>query len=283
MKRRSFLKTVGGAAGVMTLGAAVVPQQAGAKGSKKFKSGRKQEHTYALGPLDPPDQQTPFKQLWIRSPGWFPDGADVGSALAEPLFQEEVVGIKKVQGKDHIVPFGIPFPDFAKKDPSNIWALGHKLKQGTGGQTFTDFVRRLALRARQYNGSLYRLRRLHFYWYYQDQAAGTVDWPGQNPDGKPKETEAPDPKDLGDFQGRVTAAETDWMQVTDQLNSLLESGRDNSGNYKPGKFAADMVTANGYIISMRVVIMLPGKEPGGSSSHISISSAFSSSSPNPYT
>jgi hypothetical protein len=289
MKRRTFLKTVGSVAGAAVLGPGATAQQP--LNSKGTKTKRKQAGTYALGDTgpatDPADPTSPFKTLPIRKPGWFPDGADWGGTTDQPLFQEEVVGIKKdTAGNDHIFPFGIPFPAInSNNEFSKNWALGHKLKQVNempGHLDFTAFVRRLALRARQYNATLYRLRRLHFYWHYQNAAAGSVQWPEHNPnDGK--ETTAPDPKGAStDFAARVCAAEKDWMQVTDQLNGLLENAKDSSVDCKCGPLAADMVTVNGYIISMRIVIKLPGKEPGGSSSQVSISSPFSSSSQKPY-
>ena len=87
------------------------------------------------------------------------------------------------------------------------------------------------------------------------------------------------------------AAEADWTKVSNQVNDLLETASSGSSSFGIELLAADMVAANGYIVSMRVVANEPSEnggpaspgiaapEVGGSSSsHVSISSAFSSSS-----
>ena len=92
----------------------------------------------------------------------------------------------------------------------------------------------------------------------------------------------------------MKAAETDWVRVTNQLNKLLETASTEGNNFGIELLAADMIAANGYIFSMRVVVKKrrataaaaadPAAvawwrpEVGGSSSHVSISSTFSSSS-----
>ena len=78
-------------------------------------------------------------------------------------------------------------------------------------------------------------------------------------------------------------SERDWVKVTTDLNKFIEDAMERYNDSQ--LLAADMIEVNGYIVSMRVVItplnppsseMMHILEHNGSSSHVSISSAFSS-------
>jgi hypothetical protein len=244
----------------------------------KSKKMRGQTRTYGLSSITAEDPNTPFK-LHVRQPGWFPDGVDIGTAKRKRLFLEEVVGITPT---DITVPFPVEF-DYA--GTSKKWILGSRI-DATQTDKFTTFVRRLAVKLRQYNASLYRLRRLHYYWYYKDQDPRLVTFPKPNPHGDPKTN--PDPiGDIKEFKKMVKAAEADWTKVNNQVNNLLETASSDGNTLGIKLLAAEMIAANGYIVAMRVVAnpppvtpgVAPPPEPGGSeSSHVSISSPFSSSS-----
>lgn len=284
MKRRAFLTTVGSAAGAAALGGCCsTPKQCnGTSTTGGTKHGRLTS-TYALSSVTPADPNSPFA-LSVRQPGWFPDGADIGGQ-PKRLFQEEVVGIKQ---NEVVESFPVEFG----AGPSNKWILGSPISASQG--KFTTFVRKVAVKIRQYNASLYRLRRLHFYYDYRNTDPRLVKFPKPNPHGDPKDANGtpivPSPKsDPQQFKAMVKAAEDDWVRVADRVNQLLETASSETNAFGFQLLAADMIAANGYIVSMRVVVKKPGANPtpgphppetGGSSSHVSISSVFSSSSQN---
>jgi hypothetical protein len=240
------------------------------------KKNRGQTPTYGLSSLGAADPSSPFT-LAVRPPGWFPDGVDIGTKKRQRLFLEEVAGITKTSLLQ-------TFPvEFDYKGTSKKWILGSRIDT-TQTDDLTNFIQKLAVRVRQYNASLYRLRRLHFYWDYQGQTAQLVDFPPANPFGDPKTN--PDPVNaLPAFKQMVQDAENDWTKVSDKVNELLETASSDGNNFGITLLGADMIAANGYIVSMRIVGIPkasgPGIAPpeeGGSSSHVSISSPLSSSS-----
>lgn len=240
---------------------------------------RSQTPTYELASISSADPSTPFT-LPIRQPGWFPDGVDIGTKKRQRLFLEEVAGTTDT-GLTQTFP--VEFDDTVT---SKKWILGSRI-DSTQTDSLTNLVQRLAVKVRQYNASLYRLRRLHFYWDYKDQDPRLVAFPPPNPYGDPKTD--PDPtKDLQGFKKMAQDAETDWARVSDQVNTLLETASSDGNTFGVTLLGADMIAANGYIVSMRVVVNYPDPNPGGapppeaggSSSHVSIHSPFSSSSPN---
>ena len=249
----------------------------------KPKKVRGETITYGLSSISSADPNSLFT-LPIRLPGWFPDGADIGTKKSQRLFPEEVAGITDI-GLLETFPVEFDYTGASKK-----WILGSRIDTNqTDG--LSKLVQRLAVKVRQYNASLYRLRRLHVYWDYKDQPPQLVTFPEPNPHGDPK-TE-PDPINaLPQFKQMVKAAEDDWTKVTNQVNELLETASSDGNSFGVTLLGADMIAANGYIVSMRVVAKdpnttpvppgtIPPPEVGGSSSHVSLSSAFSSSSPNP--
>ncbi|PWU08853.1 MAG: hypothetical protein C5B50_28655 [Verrucomicrobia bacterium] len=291
MKRRKFLKAVSTAAGVAALGASKGFSQTNtppkpAKGGRAKTAQAGQTKTYAMGGIDPSPPPSPFT-LRKRLVGWYPDGADVtGDNSCDRLFQEEVIGIKD---NKVLAPFPIHFQD--QDEASKRWILGKKLVKPEEAPAkyipFTFFVRRVARLARQYNASLYRLRRLRFYSDYKDKLdqPGTVKWPENNP--WTKKPGIPNPKDSKAFGDMVQDAEGDWNTVTNNFHNYLKNTGDTTDKFNFTLQGADMVTANGYIVSMRIVVQGPPSqgigilEVGGSSSHVSLSSAFSSFSPPP--
>jgi hypothetical protein len=251
-----------------------------AKKSAKAKKNRGATPTYGLALITSADPTTPFT-LPVRQSGWFPDGTDIGTTKRKRLFLEEVAGIT-VTGLVETFPVEFDYNGTSKK-----WILGGRIDT-TKSDRFTKFIRRLAVKLRQYNASLYRLRRLHFYWDYKDQEARLVTFPRANPHGDPKTN--PDPaNDVKGFKKMVKAAEADWIKVTGQVNDLLEKASTASNSFGVTLLGADMIAANGYIVSMRVVVKprvtnaghaipaaFAAPEVGGSSSHVSLESAFSS-------
>ena len=255
------------------------PKSRKTKAKAVAKKKRGQTPTYGLSPItaaDATDPSTPFT-LSIRQPGWFPDAADMGTKKRKRLFLEEVAGITQT---DLVETFPVEF-DYT--GTSKKWILGSRI-DATETDGLTKLVRKLAVKVRQYNASLYRLRRLHFYWDYKDADSRLVNFPPANPHGDPKTN--PDPiNDLPGFKKMVNAAEANWAKVTGQVDDLLETASSDGNNFGVTLLAADMIAANGYIVSMRVVAnppIPPGTvappEVDGSSSHVSVSSAFSSSS-----
>ncbi|PWU08852.1 MAG: hypothetical protein C5B50_28650 [Verrucomicrobia bacterium] len=216
------------------------------------------------------DLNPPFS-LKVRPPDWFPDGVDSDGSRRLRVFPEEVVGSKS----SSLIPFGVYFDDDENKDTDpKQWLLGSKIGDASEGG-LTTLIRALAVRARQYNASLYRLRRLHF---IKKTPSNSANWPRRNPHGDP-----PDPLDpaKSDFQDIVLEAEQNWSDVNNNFTDFLETASQNLGVYNFRLQAADMVQVNGYIVSMRVVAVRTNTlEVGGSSSHVSLSSAFSSSSLN---
>src|SRR5689334_21972354 len=88
-------------------------KSAGLTGNKN----RSQTPTYGLSSITSADPSTPFT-LPIRQPGWFPDGADLGTKKSQRLFLEEVAGITDT---DPTQTFPIEF-DYA--GTSKKWILG---------------------------------------------------------------------------------------------------------------------------------------------------------------
>ncbi len=129
---------------------------------------------------------------------------------------------------------------------------------------------------RQYNASLYRLRRLHFCHKYQHRPH---DWPSPNP-WAAKPGDNPDPFSPPGFNQRIKEAQDNWNTITDNLSTYLETTGDGAFGFT--LLAADMVAVNDYVMSMRIVVErthkggIHAKELGGSSSHVSLSSPFSS-------
>jgi len=210
MKRRKFLKTVGAATGVAALSACSTPRSKTA--ASKGIAQRGQTGTYRYLPPTPAKPKPPFL-LPERAPGWLPDGADYGGVHSQRLFLEEVVG--KTTDQQHMIPFGVYFKDEENPDADpKKWLLGSKIGDA-GKDHFTDLVRAIAVRARQYNASLYRLRRLHFALKESD----STHWPRRNPHGDP-----PDPLQTtgNGFQDIVSAAEQDWITINNSFNKYLE-------------------------------------------------------------
>lgn len=282
LKRRTFLKTVGSAAGATALGAV-----SGTGGPGPATGGRPTltmslEEVTAGGPGSTAANST----LRIRPPFWHPDGSPPGGTPADPkgrrqLFQEEIVG-----EVDHHKMRSLPV-EFEYKGVSKKWILGGAIAETAplGHEQFTALVRALAVKVRKYNASLYRLRRIHYCNRFDPTKHY---WPHPNPDGGDEK----DPT-AGDVPKRVSDAEKDWCTVTDDLDSFLERAKTgypnnpndpNDPNIKRviKLVGLDMTAVNSYVIAMRVVvesIVAAPPEVCGSSSQVSISSPFSSSSP----
>jgi hypothetical protein len=227
---------------------------------------------------------SPFT-LDLRSAGWHPDATEDVKGDRRELFIEEAIGLDS----SGLIPFPVPKSkdasgnDVPFKEPAtsaefaqfNRWILGGSIPDAlTGEAPLTSLLRDLAGWCRRYNASLYRLRRLHFVAYNPDQTAPI---PPKNPHGDP---------DLPPTGGVTLAqliadAEANWRDiVVPGMNQLLDEPQ-TYGSHTIEVIAADMVEVNGYIVSMRITVrdVVAGGQIGGSSSHVSISSAFSSSAP----
>jgi hypothetical protein len=216
----------------------------------------------------PPGQtSTPFT-MRMRDPGWHPDATDDGTGKREELFLEEAIGRDE---EGFLIPFGVPFlePTPGDRDEFNRWILGGAVPDPAPGETpLTSLVRELATACRRYNASLYRLRRLHYHFNDPEDPL-----PPRNPHGDPELPPVGTPIDQ-----LVADAERDWKTVViPKIHDLLDKPQSFSGK-EIKVVAADMIEVNGYIVSMRVVArgVVEGAQIGGSSLHVSISSAFSS-------
>src|SRR5262249_11013181 len=153
MKRRTFLKTVGSAAGATALGAV-----SGTGGPGPATGGRPTlttslEEASGSGP----DATAPYS-LRMRPPFWHPDGSTPDSSNRKQVFPEEIVG----KAKDQTMR---PLPvEFEYKGLSKKWILGGPIvaNPASGQRVLTQLVRDFAVKVRKYNASLYRLRRIHY-------------------------------------------------------------------------------------------------------------------------
>jgi len=253
--------------------------------------------TYKLGDLEA-DPDSPFS-LPIRMPGWFPDGVELPWRNVQRLFPEELIGIRPDLTP---IPFGVQFcepssnPKKKKKgaagasaqpDNPQKWILGDRIYEPTKAQTTSGWpplmclMCDLAKRIRKYNASLYRLRRLHYWFKFNKYVANdNSTFPPANPRGGDVDfKDLPDPN-TDAFRKLARSAETDWIKVTNELNAFIEGAQLGYPTHiivpEIRLVALDMVEVNGYVVSMRVATRVGLSEVGGSSSHVSISSAFSS-------
>ncbi len=238
----------------------------------------------------------PFS-LGIRLPGWLPDRIeDTGTIpkITEVLFPEEIL-----EKKGGYLPFSHPRAPWhaAQSDATaaflepgsggtsgtdgdwnnfNKWILGSAIIDANdeSNKLFNRWLRDLCRRIRNYNWSLYRLRRAHI-------VGGTGPLPEMPP--LPNETAS---------AASVADVEKGWEDAVEQLLAALSTKFTNDyGECLP---LCDMVEVNNYIVSVRVVTVSPnnagvavteGQTPkrlqvgGSSSSHVSVSSAFSSQQP----
>jgi hypothetical protein len=163
----------------------------------------------------------------------------------------------------------LPSDDAETRNRFNSWILGSPfINSGKG--LFDPLLERIANCVRNYNAALYWMRRLHLL-----ENAEHIDTPPpRNPHGD--KDDPPMPPGTKPTAEQILNAQEDWKTAVNNLDKALEPP---SPLFQ--QIFADMIQVNGYIVSMRVVAQLapPGSEFGGSSSsHISISSAFSSSS-----
>lgn len=208
------------------------------------------------------DSRISSLKLRLRMPDWRPDEIDYddgnGNKGTEVLYVEEALAaIKGVGGIVTRKPFQPSF-DAATAD----WIVGGPLNPKQNNQ-FDDWLVTLCDDIRRYNRALYRLRRLHL----------QLELNGLEMAALPDDDVLP------------AQAERDWQQQVTALREHLDGayGQD---------CIVDMIEVNGYIVSVRAIAeifvgrdLIPtsdnletlGPQPGGSSSsHISISSCFSS-------
>jgi hypothetical protein len=244
----------------------------------------KSTSTFKLADVINQTNNSPFK-MRIRDVGWHPDAAKNGNGGREELFIEEAIGRDK---DGFLIPFGVPKSkgsstnDVPFKEPTqpgdweafNRWILGGPVPDPAPDEpALTSLVRALAGACRRYNASLHRLRRLHYHVTHPQEKI----FPPRNPHGDP----ALPPTGGKTLSQLVADAEDNWKTVVvPEMYNLLDNAQSYNGK-EIRVIAVDMIEVNGYIVSMRVVAGGTGAngEIGGSSSHVSISSAFSSHSP----
>lgn len=210
-----------------------------------------------------------------RVPGFLPS-TDVDSGHL--LFPEEAISTNlglnafptpNSQGND----FDEPSSTASAQDWNtfNAWMLGGPFTNK--GSEFDQLLENLANQVRKYNAALYWMRRLHF---YETLTLGHLakTKPPRNPHG---DKDGNVPPSQWNFGTLITAAQANWDTESGNLNYML-----NNPGASFDYLLADMIQVNDYIVSMRVVAQ-PKHGPlnifelgGSSSSHISISSAFSS-------
>jgi len=260
-----------------------------------------------IGPVgeQPMGNASAFAQLRRRMPGWRCDTLD-RLFDEEYFYPEQLLRVKSGMYD----PFGHvnPTADILKEPPPapassnpndvqawqaqwlvfNTWVLGAPLNT-TNPSTFDQFLAEIGKRVRRYNAALYWMRRLHF--HENDQPISKP--PAYNEHGD-KQKDLPDlstTQGKKDFQTLVDNAINEWEGAVQALNEILAG----EGQWAGTEFestGADMIEVNGYIVSMRIISKIEddgdsvrGRHPpahmmevgGSSSSHISISSAFSSS------
>jgi hypothetical protein len=208
-----------------------------------------------------------FKPGRLKLPRWLPDQRVEGGFY---LFPEEAVRKDKNKGLEAFPPPGY----FPGPFEEGSWILGVPFKKDPKS-LFDTLIDNILSAVRRYNAALYWMRRLHFHEKAILLNIPISFPPPRNPNG---DKDGGPTDDLtkwttGAFKTAIGNAQTDWKNITDQLNDLLFAKPD--PNFP--QIWADMIQVNGYIVSMRVVAAPDAKEMGGSSSsHISISSAFSS-------
>jgi hypothetical protein len=234
-----------------------------------------------------------------RDPGWMPDmiHSTMPNESDERLFPDEAIGLTNSPASK-LIPFQTPkgknangaYQDFSDPLPNataeernefNKWILGHPLeKPKTGAQPsdieFYNYLTDLFMMCRRYNASLYRMRRLHIATHPLFPSDGLV----PNPTDLQLK-ELPDTKDLPIYNKAIKDAEKDWELVTGELRDKLKLSNVKWGDKTVKQVFADMVEVNNYIVSARIIVEFipePSTEEygGGSSSHISISSPYSS-------
>lgn len=225
-------------------------------------AGKNEEHRKLGKAVD--SKLTGFN-LRLRMPHWVPDEIihtdGTGKKETEILYVEEAIrAVKDANGIITKEPFQ---PPLGSASPN--WILGGRLNPKQN-DAFDDWLVVLCNRIRHYNRALYRLRRLHL----------RVELNAVEMDPLPDDKVVP------------LLAEKDWTDQVAALRSHLE-------NQFGQACIVDMVEVNGYIVSIRAIAQIFtgrdaekmaakartfGPQPGGSSSsHISISSCFSSPSP----
>lgn len=246
-----------------------------------------------LRPIIQSPENSPF-DLDTRPPGWLPDTVilpDTSPPSEQTLFLEEILEYTgrfapfahprhpgTADQTDQITAFLEPGEHGTCEDWNkfNKWILGYPIQDDQAGKNklFNNWLRLLCIKVRDYNRALYRLRRAHI--------TGNTGPLPEMPQ-LPNEPSGPD---------SVEDLEEDWKKAVEKLNALISKQFNNdTGIVWP---LCDMVEVNNYIVSIRVVAV--DEEPpvesfagtsgtrarqvgGSSSSHISVSSAFSSQKP----
>jgi hypothetical protein len=283
--RREFIKRAAQVAAASTLvGCAGPATETSKQPDVKRRSARTKPKP---GDHVPHPQGSKFKGK-VKLPGFLPDTfVDDG----QYLFLEEAI-LTSPGFKAFAAPAtgGAAFQEPAPGDPAtawtdfNSWILGAPFNPTIDPAThkpvpFDALLQDIATRIRKYNAALYWMRRLHFHEKAQLLNIPINSAPPRNPHGDL----APDPINptAPNFGSLVQAAQQNWKDAVNGLNDILLNGN-NDFEYIWG----DLVQVNNYIISMRIAAsnVLPTLKSGAkiyevggsSSSHTSISSAFSS-------
>jgi len=285
--RRAFIKT----AAQVAVGSTLVGCACPPKGKKLSATGKPGGHA-------PHPQGSKFKGE-LKLPGWLPDTTVIDEQY---LFLEEALH-KGTGGFDAFAAprtaagaFQEPLPTDSpdKWNSFNSWILGAPFTKKPGDD-FDALLEEIANCARRYNAALYWMRRLHLYEKAKLLNIPISTPPLRNPHGDHDRGPNDDPAKWTDedFKRMIPEAQKDWNMAVKGLDSVLKR----TGSL--GSIWADMIQVNDYIVSMRIVSQTTYADPpksanaelptkpktvpyiGGSSSHISVSSALSSPSPPP--
>lgn len=254
-----------------------------AKARKSSRGSSKRTAGLALKPGGIEDHPTGSKfKGKLKTPGWLPDKTEYDEEsvfLEEAIFRHQERGLAAFPPPNHFgLPWDEPNPPPAFEEPQdndparwktfNQWILGGSFTQKQN-DAFDVLLEDILKRVRKYNAALYWMRRLHFHENADPNKILTK--PPRNPNGD--QDYGKEPKDWN-FDKLVPVAQANWKTAITELHGILTNGK------PPFKhLLGDVVRVNDYIISIRVIAQdkaWPDQLGGSSSSHISISSAFSS-------
>jgi hypothetical protein len=272
--RRDFIKTSAKIALGSTLVGGVAPQ-AGSQANQPTNSAPASPPPRAGKSAPHPGKLGDYFRGQMKLPGWLPD-------TTVNLYPEEAIHRDSDNGFDAFVP-----PNDKNPFENAVLILGSPFDKDPNKYTdFEKLLAEIAHSARRYNAALYWIRRLHFHLRAVSDVAFKINTaPPRNPNGddddpnhdvsKWKLPEFGDPNDPSSQPTRK--AQDKWEQAVKDLNNSLTAPK-----HGFNQIWADMIQVNGYIVSIRLVADTNSTggigilEMGGSSSHISLSSAFSS-------
>lgn len=166
------------------------------------------------------------------------------------------------------------------------WMLGAPFRGEPPATEFDKYLADLMRAVRIRNAKLYFMRRLHL----AETSGGAADYEQYPPNPHNSIGQQPEPPhvDGTNYDQWVDDAQKEWDEAAKKLDALVDP-KTPGFPYSFAEVIVEMVEVNGYIMSLRVVASPPASPPtgsfeslevgGSSSSHVRISSGFSSPSP----